>query len=181
MFTTTLNTRSLNPIRPIRNTRTPLTMDMIRAAAPSAFAADRYHGTSERYSYIPTVDVIEGMMKAGFQPFAASQSRTSIEDKREHTKHMIRFRTPDLAVTTVGDVFPEVVLVNSHDGTSAYKRTNKGSMPKPRTRSDSPMPRVRWQRRSRRSNCYRSAAMTITAPTCGVHLTASRRMSSRVE
>jgi hypothetical protein len=77
---------------------------------------------SSRYAYIPTVAVIEGMMRNGFQPFAASQSRTKIEDKRDHTKHMIRFRSPDMtALAKVGDVFPEIVLVNSHDGTSAYK------------------------------------------------------------
>jgi len=112
---------TIMPHYSIRNTKTPLTLDQIRAAAPSAFAAEPYHKTSSRYAYIPTVNVIEGMMKAGFQPFAASQSRTSIEDKRAHTKHMIRFRSPDVAVAKVGDVFPELVLINSHDGTSAYK------------------------------------------------------------
>lgn len=107
--------------RAIRNNRQPLTLDQIRQAAPSAFAAEPYHGMSQRYTYLPTVDVIRGMMQAGFQPFAAMQSRTSIDDKREHTKHLIRFRAANVTVSNVGDVFPEIVLVNSHDGTSAYK------------------------------------------------------------
>lgn len=110
----------MNTLTSIRNSRQPLTIDQIRSAAPSAFATEPYQGMSSRYAYIPTSHVIEGMMQAGFQPFAASQSRTKIEDKREHTKHMIRFRTQNTSLA-VGDVFPEIVLVNSHDGSSAYK------------------------------------------------------------
>lgn len=112
-------TENLNP-KPIRSSRTPLTLDQIRQAAPSAFAPAAYGAMSSRYAYIPTADVIQGMMNAGFQVFAASQSRTAIEDKRQHTKHMIRFRA-DLQAIKVGEIFPEVVLVNSHDGSSAYK------------------------------------------------------------
>lgn len=104
---------------PIRK-NTPLTMDEIRRAAPSAFATEAYHDRSERYAYIPTSAVIEGMISNGFLPFQASQSRTRIDDKKEHTKHMIRFRAPN-ANLVVGDSFPELVLVNSHDGSSAYK------------------------------------------------------------
>ncbi len=104
---------------PIRK-NTPLTMDQIRTAAPSAFATEAYQGMSSRYAYLPTSAVIEGMMTNGFMPFSASQSLARREDKQNHTKHMIRFRTPNQSLT-VGDVFPEIVLVNSHDGSSAYK------------------------------------------------------------
>jgi hypothetical protein len=100
----------------------PLTLDMVRQYAPSAFATQPHESRSDRYTYIPTVSVIEGMMKAGFQPFSASQSRSRIEGKTEYTKHMIRFRHSDVSqAIAVGDVLPEVILVNSHDGTSAYK------------------------------------------------------------
>ncbi len=105
---------------PIRSKAVPLTLEQIQRAAPSAFATEAYEGMSARYTYIPTSDVIRGMMDSGFQPFQASQSRTRIEGKREHTKHMIRFRAQNAAMV-VGDSFPEVVLVNSHDGSSAYK------------------------------------------------------------
>lgn len=102
--------------------QTPLTIDQIARYAPSAMATAPHESRSARYTYIPTVNVIEGMIKAGFQPFSASQSRSRIEGKSEFTKHMIRFRHQDFAMTlSVGDIVPEVVLVNSHDGTSAYK------------------------------------------------------------
>ena len=115
MLTQSMRGGTLSGIR----SREPLTLDQIRHAVPSAFAAAPYHAMSARYTCIPTSSVIEGMIQAGFQPFAASQSRTKIEDKREHTKHMIRFR-PNVSLA-LNEVHPEIVMVNSHDGTSAYK------------------------------------------------------------
>lgn len=103
--------------------RTALTIDQLRSAVPSAFATQAHVSRSTAYSYIPTSGVIEAMMREGFQPFNAKQGGSRIEGKSDYTKHMIRFRHPDMniGVAKVGDVTPEVVLINSHDGTSAYK------------------------------------------------------------
>jgi hypothetical protein len=102
--------------------QTPLTIEQIARYAPSAMATRPHESRSERYTYIPTVNIIEGMIKAGFQPFSASQSRSRIEGKSEFTKHMIRFRHESVGMQSlaVGEVAPEVVLINSHDGTSTY-------------------------------------------------------------
>jgi hypothetical protein len=102
--------------------RGPLSEDELRQRAPSVFAVEAHASRSERYAYIPTIDVVRAMQREGFQPFAARQSRTRDASRSEFTKHMIRFRRPDMAVT-VGDVIPELVLVNSHDGTSSYQLT----------------------------------------------------------
>lgn len=103
--------------------QTPLTVDQLRRMAPSAFATDKHESRSARYTYIPTSEVIAGLMAQGFQPFFAKQGRSRVEGKAEFTKHLIRFRHPDSfsAIQRVGDSVPEVILVNSHDGTSAYK------------------------------------------------------------
>ncbi len=100
---------------------TALTLDAVRAIAPSAFASTAHDSRSSRYTYIPTSTVIEAMMREGFQPFKAAQGNSSIEGKRDFTKHMIRFRHASALTAAVGDSVPEVVLINSHDGTSAYK------------------------------------------------------------
>jgi hypothetical protein len=99
----------------------PLSLEEIKRKAPSAFAIEPHSSRSARYTYIPTSNVIEGMIRSGFQPFSASQSSSRIEGKRDFTKHMIRFRRAGAVVSKVGDVIPEVVLINSHDGTSTYK------------------------------------------------------------
>ena len=102
--------------------QTPLTMDEIARRAPSALATRPFDGMSTKYSHIATLGVIEAMIAAGFQPFSATQSRTRVPGRGEFTKHLLRFRHQDVSqALAVGDVIPEVVLVNSHDGTSAYK------------------------------------------------------------
>jgi hypothetical protein len=103
-----------------RTSSEPLTIDQVAKFAPSAMALAPHASRSHLYTYIPTVDVIRGMESAGFLPFAAKQSVTRDMARREFTKHMIRFRQVGQQLAR-GDVFAEIVLVNSHDGSSAYK------------------------------------------------------------
>lgn len=99
---------------------TALDHNHIKAYAPSVFAERPWMKMSAKYQFVPTIKIIEGMQQEGFNVVKATQSKSRIEGKGEFTKHMLRFRRSDQALT-VGDTFPEVVLVNSHDGTSAYK------------------------------------------------------------
>ena len=100
----------------------PLDNSQLRALAPSIFADKPWERMSDKYRFIPTVDVINAMRDSGFHPVRAMQSRTRIEGKGDFTKHMIRFTHNDhLQLSNVGEERPEVVLVNSHDGSSAYQ------------------------------------------------------------
>jgi hypothetical protein len=103
------------------NITTALSDEQIQTLAPSVFATQPYEKQSSRYAFIPTSRVIEGMRDAGFVPVRASQSRSRVEGKSDFTKHLVRFRSQDALAVQVGDSLPEIVLINSHDGTSAYK------------------------------------------------------------
>jgi len=103
---------------PALRSATPLTDDQIARVAPSIFAAEAHGSRSERYTYIPTIDVLRGLRKEGFAPFMVVQTRVRNEDKREHTKHMIRLRHAD---QINGSEAGEIILLNSHDGTSSYQ------------------------------------------------------------
>jgi hypothetical protein len=96
----------------------PLTNDQILEAAPSVFAASPHDSRSSRYAYIPTSDIVNGLRGEGFQPFFVCQAKSRIEGKTEFTKHMIRFR---YASQILSDTANEIILVNSHDGTSSYQ------------------------------------------------------------
>lgn len=99
----------------------PLSDEELNQIAPSAFATTPWYAQSERYAFVPTSNVIEGMRSAGFLPYNAMQSVSRTLDKKFFTKHIIRFRSNDANLTQVGDTAVEVVLVNSHDGTSRYE------------------------------------------------------------
>jgi len=96
----------------------PLSDDEIRRVAPSIFAEEKHVSRSGRYAHIPTGDVLLALRKQGFQPFMAAQTRTRDEGKREHTKHMLRLRHADQIATGEAN---EIILLNSHDGTSSYQ------------------------------------------------------------
>ena len=98
--------------------RTPLSENQLRSVAPSIFAEAAHDSRSERYTYIPTSTVLTGLQKEGFQPFMVAQTRVRDEGKRDFTKHMIRLRHPSQINDTEAN---EVILLNSHDGTSSYQ------------------------------------------------------------
>lgn len=100
-----------------------LSLEQMYKASPSVFASKPWHKKSDKYRFIPTINVVERMIEEGFVPVRASQSRTRIEGKENFTKHMVRFRSLSHIGNnlTVGDSIPELVLINSHDGASSYQ------------------------------------------------------------
>ena len=104
-------------INQIRRDR-PLTREELMQVVPSVFGEDKHASRSERYSYIPPITLLENLQREGFQPFFACQTRVRDLSKREHTKHMLRLRR---AGQITGQQVPEIILLNSHDGSSSYQ------------------------------------------------------------
>lgn len=104
----------------------PMTDDHIARIAPAVFATEAHDSRSARFAYIPTMDILTGLRKEGFEVVAAIQGRSRVEGKAEYTKHMLRLHHPDYQTQQarsqmLGGVAPQVVLVNSHDGSSSYQ------------------------------------------------------------
>ncbi|MGV5952628.1 DUF932 domain-containing protein, partial [Escherichia coli] len=96
----------------------PLTYEELMRHVPSIFGEDRHTSRSEHYAYIPTITVLENLQQEGFQPFFACQTRVRDQSRREYTKHMLRLRR---AGQITGQHVPEIILLNSHDGSSSYQ------------------------------------------------------------
>lgn len=98
--------------------REPLDNEALFRHVPSIFAREAHYSRSERYVYVPTIDIVEGLRREGWFPFFAVQSVPRDGSRHGHAKHMLRLRRdggigkPEAA---------EVIIVNSHDGTSAYQ------------------------------------------------------------
>jgi len=93
--------------------------EQIMRAAPSVFATDKHDSRSEKYTYIPTSEVLKGLRNEGFLPYEVRQGGSRDAEKRGFTKHMLRLRRADSV--QVGDSFREILLLNAHDGTSSYQ------------------------------------------------------------
>jgi len=95
-----------------------LSNEQIAYHAPSVMASEAHESRGERYSFIPTIQVIDGLRAEGFQPYEIRQTKVRDAGKREHTKHMVRMRHVS---SIVADEVPEIILLNSHDGSSSYQ------------------------------------------------------------
>jgi Domain of unknown function (DUF932) len=103
-----------------------LNNDALMAAAPSIFADAPHSSRSQRYAHVPTIEVLDQLRKAGYVPTMAAESkvRAGSEDRKGFTRHLIRLRQRedlDKSAKQVGDVVPEILLINSHDGTSSFR------------------------------------------------------------
>ncbi|WP_272661135.1 DUF932 domain-containing protein [Providencia sp. PROV163] len=96
----------------------PLTIEELFRTVPSVFSEEKHESRSERYTYIPTITLLDSLQKEGFYPFFACQTRVRDDSRRDHTKHLLRLRRHD---QITGSLVPEIILLNSHDGSSSYQ------------------------------------------------------------
>lgn len=104
-------------INQIRRDR-PLTHEELMQYTPSVFGEDKHTSRSEKYTYIPTITLLENLRREGFEPFFACQSRVRDPGRRDYTKHMLRLRR---AGQITGQQVPEIIILNSHSGESSFQ------------------------------------------------------------
>ena len=97
-----------------------LTTEQLYKTAPSLFTRGSALNTSERYQPIATSDIIDKLLLEGFYPTSAKQSLSRTQEAIAFAKHMVRFRHQNYH-NQVDGLFPELVLINSHDGLSSYR------------------------------------------------------------
>jgi len=95
----------------------------IRERAKSIFTTTAAPGTSEKYAHISTDRIIDDMSRLGWGVIDAKQVRARKGDG--YQKHLVVFRNNDLFIEGQdGDnVFPQILLTNSHDGKNAFTFT----------------------------------------------------------
>jgi hypothetical protein len=100
-----------------------LSNDQLYRIAPSIFAQSADEARSDKYRFVPTIEVLDTLRSEGFQPVRVTTSRSLTEEGKSYVKHHIRLRRDaDLQtkLARVGQVIPEIALTNSHNGTSGF-------------------------------------------------------------
>lgn len=98
------------------NQNTHLTNEQILTGAPSVFCEEPDQEVSDRYGFVPTIQVVDALRSAGWFPVDATQKNA--KDKLT-TKHLIKFRRLDNPLI-VGDSVIELLLTNSHNRSAAF-------------------------------------------------------------
>lgn len=109
--------------------RVALTRQQMMHWAPSIFATTAHESRSERFTQIPTITLVEGLEREGFEVVEVAQSRARDVTRREFTRHVVKMRRGQHAFGRPGEhVFrddreeiPEVCFVNASDGSSSYQ------------------------------------------------------------
>ena len=100
-----------------------LTKDQIKDKAPSVFAESGAPTTSDKYTHISTERLIDDMLALGWGVVDATQVKA--RKRVGYQKHLLVFRNDELTITGQDgdDVYPQILLSNSHDGSSTFQFT----------------------------------------------------------
>jgi hypothetical protein len=79
--------------------------------------------TTEVYSFIPTSRVLEILAGHGWHPVKAQEMRVRKPENHGYQRHLVRLGNEQFGreLPGVGEVLPEIALINSHGGTSSFQ------------------------------------------------------------
>ena len=77
-------------------------------------------GLSNKYRFVPSTQIIADLSKQGWQLNKVLEANTKSAKRFGWQKHVMRFRNPSLKLDVL-ESFPEIVVVNSHDGSTAFQ------------------------------------------------------------
>lgn len=97
----------------------PLSLDRLAEKVPAAFAEHAAAHTGPKYVFISTRELVSALLDAGFVATQASQTAAR-GGNVAFARHMLRFQ-PQVQTVSLRDALPQIVLINSHDGRSAYQ------------------------------------------------------------
>ena len=98
----------------------PKTQDELKRFYPAIFSESEKETLSNKYLYIPTYKLIDGLVDNGFKIIGASQAK-SRTTSRDHAKHVVYLTHDNIqSPSIVGQEIPMLALTNSHNGLSSF-------------------------------------------------------------
>lgn len=91
-----------------------MTTEIIKATAPSVFSTAPSPKMSNRYTFVPTFEILENFEREGWVVSSARQTGSG-----QFAKHEVRLRNQQLP--NVGDSLVEAIIGNSHNGMSTLQ------------------------------------------------------------
>ncbi len=97
----------------------PLTNDELLAQAPALFTEEPHYDVSDKYHFIPTINVIEEIRANNWYPVSVSEASVRDDDKQGYQQHLVRFRHFDDLLHPQENAV-ELLLFNSHDRSKSF-------------------------------------------------------------
>jgi hypothetical protein len=90
-----------------------ITTDHLKRIAPSVFTTSPSPKMSNKYTFVPTMDILENFENEGWKVFSANQN-----GRGNYAQHELRLRNVEFP--QVGDSLVEAIIKNSHNGMSTF-------------------------------------------------------------
>ena len=90
-----------------------ISLNDLKTATPAVFATAPSPKMSNKYVFVPTMDIMENFEREGWELATARQVGKGL-----HSVHELRFRNGQLP--KVGDILVEAVIKNSHNGMATF-------------------------------------------------------------
>ena len=91
-----------------------ITLDQLKSQTPSVFATSPSPKMSDKYVFVPTMDILANFEREGWDLASAKQVGKGV-----HAVHELRLRNGQLP--KVGDTLVEAIIRNSHNGTASFQ------------------------------------------------------------
>jgi len=90
--------------------------ERLMKVAPAIFAKEPASTVSDKYTFVPTYNILDLLKDYGYYIVSAEQPRMrSTKSYGLYSKHLVRLRHEDYKNFTGTDI-PEILLINSHNG-----------------------------------------------------------------
>ena len=103
---------SVNPIKPLTN-------EQLKNIAPTLFTNEPHFDVSDKYHFIPTIDVIEEIRLHNWYPVNVNVANVRDLEKEGFQQHCVRFRHFEDLLNRKDNAV-ELLLFNSHDRSKAF-------------------------------------------------------------
>jgi len=90
-----------------------MTIEQIKSTAPAIFATKPSPKMSDKYVFVPTMDILDNFQKQGWELSSVKQTGLGV-----HGVHELRLRNGGLP--KVGDCLVEAIIRNSHNGMATF-------------------------------------------------------------
>jgi len=97
----------------------PLTNEQLKHQAPALFTEEPHYDVSDKYHFIPTIDVINEIKANNWYPVTVSEASVRDGDKEGYQQHLVRFRHFDDLLHPQENAV-ELLLFNSHDRSKSF-------------------------------------------------------------
>lgn len=97
----------------------PLNENQLRNQAPALFTEEPHFDVSDKYHFIPTIDVINEIKANNWYPVSVSEASVRDEDKEGYQQHLVKFRHFDDLLHPQKNAV-ELLLFNSHDRSKSF-------------------------------------------------------------